>query len=73
MIYWDLVLQYLQENIKTLIVHLIEKYSSKLESIDYVDTFRALKLKYEQVSICRKACGIGFLYFFIFVNFMYIF
>lgn len=39
----------LQEGNKTLIVHLVETYSSKLESIDYVDTFKALKLKYEQV------------------------
>ncbi|KAG0581095.1 hypothetical protein KC19_4G224600 [Ceratodon purpureus] len=39
-----------KEGIKTLIIHLIEKYSSKLEAIDYVDTFRALKLKYEQLS-----------------------
>ncbi|XP_024390933.1 uncharacterized protein [Physcomitrium patens] len=38
-----------KEGIKTLVVHLIEKFSSKLESIDYVDTFRALKLKYEQL------------------------
>jgi len=40
-----------QEGIKSLIVHLIETYSSKLESIDYVDTFQALKLKYDQVSM----------------------
>ena len=39
----------LQESIQILISHLVERYSSKLESIDYVDTFRALKLKYEQV------------------------
>ncbi|XP_024373629.1 uncharacterized protein [Physcomitrium patens] len=38
-----------KEGIKTLIVHLIEKYSLKFESIDYVDTFRALKVKYEQL------------------------
>nr|XP_024370707.1 serine/threonine-protein phosphatase 4 regulatory subunit 3-like isoform X2 [Physcomitrium patens] len=38
-----------KEGIKILIVYLIEKHSSKLESIDYVDTFRALKLKYDQL------------------------
>lgn len=41
----------LQEGIKSLIVHLIDTYSSKLESIDYVDTFQALKLKYDQVNV----------------------
>jgi protein phosphatase-4 regulatory subunit 3 len=40
-----------QEGIKSLIVHLVETYSSKLESVDYVDTFQALKLKYDQVDI----------------------
>jgi len=39
-----------QEGIKSLIVHLVETYSSELESIDYVDTFQALKLKYDQVN-----------------------
>jgi protein phosphatase-4 regulatory subunit 3 len=38
-----------KDGIKSLIVHLIDTYSSKLESIDYVDTFRALKLKYDQL------------------------
>ena len=52
-----LIWQLVQEGIKTLIVHLVEKYSSKLESIDYVDTFRALKLKYEQVSIYFQGYG----------------
>jgi len=45
----DVKLSGLQESIQILILHLVERYSSKLESIDYVDTFRALKLKYEQV------------------------
>jgi len=39
-----------QEGIKSLIAHLVEKFSTKLEGVDYVDTFQALKLKYEQVS-----------------------
>ena len=42
---------WVQEGIKSLIVHLIETYSSKLEAIDYVDTFQALKLKYDQVNM----------------------
>lgn len=47
----SLCLNCVQDGIKSLIVHLVDTYSSKLESIDYVDTFRALKLKYDQVSI----------------------
>ncbi|CAK9276520.1 unnamed protein product [Sphagnum jensenii] len=39
-----------REGIKSLIAHLVEKFSTKLEGVDYVDTFQALKLKYEQVS-----------------------
>ncbi|XP_024373621.1 uncharacterized protein [Physcomitrium patens] len=38
-----------KDGIKSLIVHLIETYSSKLETIDYVNTFQALKLKYDQM------------------------
>ncbi|KAG0578678.1 hypothetical protein KC19_4G041700 [Ceratodon purpureus] len=38
-----------KDGIKSLIVHLIDTYSSKLEAIDYVDTFQALKLKYDQM------------------------
>ncbi|KAG0630025.1 hypothetical protein M758_1G148600 [Ceratodon purpureus] len=38
-----------KEGIKSLIVHLVDTYSSKLETIDYVDTFQALKLKYDQL------------------------
>jgi hypothetical protein len=38
-----------REGIKSLIAHLVEKFSSQLEGIDYADTFQALKLKYEQV------------------------
>ncbi|CAM6010193.1 unnamed protein product [Sphagnum balticum] len=37
-----------REGIKSLIAHLVEKFSTKLEGVDYVDTFQALKLKYEQ-------------------------
>lgn len=37
------------ENIKALVAHLVEKFGSQLEDIDYVDTFRALRLKYDQV------------------------
>lgn len=38
------------ENIKALVTHLVEKFGSQLEEVDYVDTFRALRLKYDQVS-----------------------
>ena len=37
------------ENIKALVAHLVEKFGSELEEVDYVDTFRALRLKYDQV------------------------
>lgn len=37
-----------RENIKGLIVHLVENYREKLEAIDYVDTFQQLVLRYDQ-------------------------
>ncbi|KAF2100748.1 DUF625-domain-containing protein, partial [Rhizodiscina lignyota] len=37
-----------RENIKDLIMHLVENYRDKLEQITYVDTFQSLILKYEQ-------------------------
>lgn len=37
-----------RENIKVLIIHIVENYREELERIDYVDTFRELILKYEQ-------------------------
>ena len=43
----------MQENIKSLITHLVETFYSRLEHVDYVDTFRALKLKYDQVTMRR--------------------
>lgn len=48
----------MQEGLKTLVVHLIEKFSSKLECIDYVDTYRELKLKYEQVRVFVSGFGV---------------
>uniref|UniRef100_A0A8C3YVV2 Protein phosphatase 4 regulatory subunit 3C n=1 Tax=Catagonus wagneri TaxID=51154 RepID=A0A8C3YVV2_9CETA len=36
------------ENIKSLIAHIVEKFYETLESIDYVQTFKGLKIKYEQ-------------------------
>ena len=47
----------MQENIKSLVTHLVEAFYSRLEHIDYVDTFRALKLKYDQVT--AAALGIN--------------
>lgn len=38
-----------RENIKTLIVHVVEKYRGKLLSIVYVDTFINLVNRYEQM------------------------
>jgi len=37
-----------RENIKVLIIHIVESYREELERIDYVDTFKDLILKYEQ-------------------------
>jgi hypothetical protein len=44
----------MQENIKSLVTHLVEAFYSRLEHIDYVDTFRALKLKYDQVTAAAR-------------------
>ncbi len=45
-----------KENIKPLVSHLVEQYGTRLASCTYVDTFRNLKLKYEQnqVSVCAS-------------------
>jgi len=37
-----------QENIKTLIKYVVDRFDSVFKSIDYVSTFRMLHLKYEQ-------------------------
>jgi len=37
-----------KENIKYIITHLMEQFGPQLEACDYVNTFSALKLKYEQ-------------------------
>ncbi|KAL8639845.1 MAG: hypothetical protein Q9228_003165 [Teloschistes exilis] len=37
-----------RENIRPVIVHVVENYRAKLEAIDYVDTFQNLVLRYEQ-------------------------
>lgn len=37
------------ENNKPLIEHLVEKFGDKLAEVDYVDTFSALRIKYDQV------------------------
>ncbi|EFB20153.1 hypothetical protein PANDA_016447, partial [Ailuropoda melanoleuca] len=36
------------ENIKSLVEHIVEKFYKTLESIEYVQTFKGLKIKYEQ-------------------------
>lgn len=38
----------LQEDIKSLCSHVVENFSKELETIDYVQTFKALKMRYEQ-------------------------
>ncbi|CAD7697167.1 unnamed protein product [Ostreobium quekettii] len=37
-----------KENIKALIVHIVEKFYHKLQAVTYVDTFAQLKQKYDQ-------------------------
>ena len=37
-----------QENIKSLMVYTVDNFMSTLETVDYVKTFKELKLKYEQ-------------------------
>ncbi|XP_058906599.1 protein PPP4R3C [Kogia breviceps] len=36
------------ENIKSLVAHIVEEFYETLESIEYVQTFKELKIKYEQ-------------------------
>lgn len=38
----------LQEDIKSLTAHVIENYWKALEDVDYVQTFKGLKLRYDQ-------------------------
>lgn len=38
-----------RENLKPIIVHLVEKYRDKLKSITYVDTFQNIILRYDQM------------------------
>lgn len=38
----------MQEDIKSLIAHIVENFYNALESIEYVQTFKGLKTKYEQ-------------------------
>ena len=37
-----------QENIKSLVSYVIDNFWTTLEHIEYVDTFKALRLKHEQ-------------------------
>ncbi|KAM9577762.1 serine/threonine-protein phosphatase 4 regulatory subunit 3B-like [Trichechus inunguis] len=36
------------ENVKSLVAHIVEKFYKAVESIEYVQTFKGLKIKYEQ-------------------------
>ncbi|KAH8433234.1 SMEK family protein [Aspergillus melleus] len=38
-----------RENIKSIVLHIVEKYGEKLKTITYVDTFRDLVIRYEQM------------------------
>ena len=38
----------LQENIQSLVSYIVDNFWSTLETVDYVDTFKSLKLKHDQ-------------------------
>ena len=38
----------LQEDVKSLITYVVEDYMSSFESVDYVQTFKGLKMRYDQ-------------------------
>ena len=38
----------LQENLKTLISYVVDNFMTTLETVEYVETFRKLKLKHDQ-------------------------
>ncbi|RAL07973.1 SMEK family protein [Aspergillus homomorphus CBS 101889] len=38
-----------RENIKPIVLHLVEKYGEQIKNITYVDTFQSLYLRYEQL------------------------
>lgn len=38
-----------RENIKPIVLHVVEKYGDKLRNITYVDTFQSLILRYDQM------------------------
>ena len=37
-----------QEDIKSLCTHIVEEHIKDLETVDYVSTFKSLKLRYEE-------------------------
>lgn len=53
----DLVDFIRRENLKNLITHIVDNYYSRLEDIDYVETFKQLKFKYEQNLERDKGAG----------------
>lgn len=44
----DLCICLFQEDIKSLIAHIVDNFYKALESIEYVQTFKGLKGRYEQ-------------------------
>lgn len=49
---WPLVCA--QENLKECVAHIVENYSEILDAVDYCETGRMLRLKYEQVGLRSK-------------------
>ena len=54
-----LLLLSLQENIKSVVAHLVESFGSWVSSVDYVESFRMLKMKHEQVQHCKDEVRAG--------------
>ena len=42
-------MDFVQDDAKSLLVYIIEKYYDKLKHIQYVDIFEKMKIKYDQV------------------------
>ena len=45
----------IQEDIKTLIVHIAETHGQFLDGVDYVSTFKGIKLQYDQIMDRRNS------------------
>mgnify|MGYP006962886471 CR=1 FL=1 len=69
-----LQVDFVQDDAKSLLVYIIEKYYDKLKHIQYVDIFEKMKIKYDQVHnnvsrfILTVQIIVAFIFWFIFSN-----